>query len=189
MKHLPPLPADAQLQPASPRTRAVLFALMVGLPLVLISFDPKLGSYATYGGVGASFAMVALLAVAIWLLVDWSLRRQSIKVDEQGITVTTTFYQRQLSWPALDLAQARVVNPDEHTEFKLRRKTNGTSLPGFKSGWYRLRNGSKALVAIRRGERVAWLPTGAGYGLLLEPARAQSLLDYLKRVAPRHPAP
>ena len=41
-------------------------------------------------------------------------------------------------------------------------KSNGYALPGFRSGWFRLRNWQKAFVATSDGERVLWLPTSRG---------------------------
>ena len=78
-----------------------------------------------------------------------------------------------------------MVNLDEHTDLKPAMKTNGTAFPGFKSGWFRLRNRGKALVAMTRGARVTWIPTTAGYGLLLQPRQPQALLDHLRATAPR----
>ena len=60
-------------------------------------------------------------------------------------------------------------------------------MPGLKSGWFRLRNRNKALVAIAGGKRVLWIPTRAGYDLLLQPRNPQALLDELRKMADRTP--
>ena len=76
-----------------------------------------------------------------------------------------------------------MVDLDEHTELKPSWKTNGTALPGFKSGWFRMRNRHKAFVAMTTGPRVLWLPTSKGHDLLLQPRQPQALLDRLREMA------
>src|SRR3546814_20675663 len=82
------------------------------------------------------------------------MRRDQVTLDGDGLAIRTTFYSRKLGWSELQLPQARVVDLDEHTELQPMLKTNGTSLPGLRSGWFRLRNRHKALVAMGRGPRV-----------------------------------
>jgi hypothetical protein len=45
------------------------------------------------------------------------------------------------------------------SEYNIRIRTNGISLPYFKSGWMRLRNQEKALVYITNTENVLLMPT------------------------------
>src|SRR3546814_5238573 len=102
------------------------------------------------------------------------MRRHDITLDGDGLAIRTTFYSRKLGWSELQLQQARVVDLDEHTELKPMLKTNGTSFPGLRSGWFRLRNRSKALVAMGSGPRVLHLPTTQGYDLLLQARQPQA---------------
>lgn len=78
-----------------------------------------------------------------------------------------------------------MVDLGEHTQLKPLLNSNGVKLPGFQSGWFRLRNRSKALVARADGNRVLWVPTTRGFDLLLQPRQPQALLDALKGMAPR----
>lgn len=183
MNPLSRLPENARLQPPGHRPRLLLFVTVFCLPLALACFDPDLGKHARFGGAAASLFAIALLLLPVWAVLDWALRRQRLALDSAGLHVTTCFYRRNLPLASLQLDKARVVSLDEHLELKPARKTNGTSLPGFKSGWYRLRNGDKALVSIRSGRRVLWLPTDQGYTLLLEPDNAIALLEHLRQQA------
>lgn len=184
MNHAPtPVPAGAQLQGPGRLPRLLLFVLVFCLPLALASFDPDLGKHARFGGAASSMFAIALLLLPVWAALDWALRRQRLAIGSEGLVVTTSFYRRNLPLAALRLEQARVVNLDEHIELRPRWKTNGTALPGIKQGWYRLANGNKALVSIRRGHRVLWLPTDAGFDLLLEAVDARQLIEHLRQVA------
>jgi len=133
-------------------------------------------------------AVVVGGALALCLAIHWFigrvLHRHRIVLDDDGLAIATTFYSRKLGWGELQLQQARVVDLDEHTGLKPVLKTNGTALPGFRSGWFRLRNLGKALVATAGGSRVVYLPTTQGYDLLLQPRQPQALLARLRELAP-----
>lgn len=184
-----------QLEPAPASARAWLLALTVGLPIVVTGI--ALGFAATSGDelslVADSLPLtlvlimggVVVFAGVIAFVVDRAMRRHQVTVDAYGIEVTTTFYKRRLGWGELRLDEARVASLDEHIQLKPLLKTNGTALPGFRSGWFRLRNREKAFVAMLRGPRVTWVPTTQDYGLLLQPRQPQALLDHLRATAPR----
>lgn len=184
-----------QLEPASAGARMWLVALTAVLPVVITGV--ALG-FAVMSGdelsliadslpltVGVLLAGMALLGGVIALVLDRAMRRHHVTVDADGVEVATTFYKRRLAWGELRLEEARVVNLDEHSDLKPLVKTNGTALPGFKSGWFRLRNRQKALVAMTQGPRVAWVPTTLDYGLLLQPRQPQALLEHLRANTPR----
>ena len=162
----------------------VFAALVLALPLIATALS--LGGQRSLDNTSAplAFGLVTGLCVAIFLLVEWAIRRHRLTIFPDGLEVTTSFYRRRLSLAELDIARARVVDLSERPEFRPMLKTNGTSLPGFSSGWFRLRNRDKALVAITGGPRVLWVPTNQGYDLLLQPERPQVVLDRLWELAP-----
>ena len=51
-------------------------------------------------------------------------------------------------------------------------------------GWFRLKNGEKALVSLTDRHRAVYVPTSRGYALLVSPAEPDSFLAALRRVAP-----
>ena len=187
--------APWQLEPASTGARAWLLGLTAVLPVAItgaalgfafMSDGPKsLIADNEPLTIGVVLAGTALLCGLIAFAVDRAMRRHRIVVDADGIEVATPFYKRRLGWSQLRLDEARVANLDEHTHLKPSYKSNGTAVPGFRSGWFRLRNREKALVAMGGGPRVAWVPTTEGYGLLLQARQPQALLEHLRATAPR----
>ena len=176
-----------QLRPVSIRSRLLLASLVAGLPLLGLFVLPALSGDPAPGGDDTAAWVIpasAVFCIVLAAVLDWSLRRHRLRLDDAGLEVTTSFYRRQLALTQLRIDQARVVDLGERTELRPILRTNGTGLPGFKSGWFRLRNHGKALVATVGGNRVLWLPTTAGFDLLLEPRRPQALLDRLKQMAP-----
>jgi hypothetical protein len=188
---------DPRIALEQPSTTAIIvFALLaVALPLgVLVAALWEELVVRAQGhalpGIGGEPALLllavgatALLTFAAWWLVQRRLRRHHLVVHGDALEVTTTFHHRVIPLSELDLAAARVADLGERTELKPVLKTNGTSLPGLRSGWFRLRNRRKALVATAGGPRVLWLPTHGDFDLLLQPRQPQALLDHLRELA------
>lgn len=186
------------LTPPPGSARLWLFVLVVGLPLVLSAASLALApltrdAQPLVGGslvstVALTLASVAVLTLLLWAALAFCLRRQSLQIDAQGIRVQSTFFSTQVAIAQLLLEQARIVDLEEHTALRPMLKTRGYSLPGFRSGWYRLRDRHKAFVASADSRLVLWLPTTAGHGLLLDVRDPQGLLRQLRELA-AHSAP
>ena len=190
-------PPTWQLQPPSSTSRTWLFLLLVVLPvaitagaLLYAAADPS-PKQLIGGSLLATDAFILVGTVLLCLAIHWfvarAMCRHAITLDRDGLRVATSFHARTLAWRELLPAQARVLDLDEHTEFKPVLKTNGTSLPGFHSGRFRLRNLRRALVATAGGSRVVHLPTTRGYDLLLQPRQPQAFLARLQELAPPGP--
>lgn len=189
--------SDLQLQPVSSRSRMLCALLSFVLPVVLGIVLPLFGA-----GNNASARwihetlrtqaaldhwlgpiLVAGVAGAIWFVIDRLLLRHDLRIDANGLDIRTTMYRRRVAWADLDLAAARVIEIDEHPETKPLFKSNGVSIPGFRSGWFRSRAFAKLFVATAGGSRLLWLPTRLGYTLLLQPQNPRALLAELQRHA------
>ena len=182
-----------QLEPAPGSARIWLFCLFVVLPLVITSFalafamapdspqrlgagNPAVTWFFVLGG-------LAMLTLGLWAIFDRLLRRHQLVLGAKALEVKTGFNRCQVAYADLRLDDARVVDLAERTEFKPMLKLNGTGLPGFRSGWYLLRDRSRAFVAITGGPRVLWIPTRGKHALLLQPRQPQALLDALRAMA------
>lgn len=175
------------LAPAPARTRLWLWLLVVALPAAvaagLFGYLVAQGRMAPASAL-AGFAAVMLPALLIGMAIRKQMRGHRLVLREADLGVATGAHRQIIRYADLDLERARVLDLGEHLEFKPRLKTNGVSLPGFQTGWYRLRNGSRALVARAGGKRVLWIPTTRDFGLLLQPEQApRELLQTLREAA------
>ncbi len=57
-------------------------------------------------------------------------------------------------------------------------------MPGYRAGWFRLANGEKALLYVTDPHKVAYVPTRAGYSLLLSVDRPTEFVERLRAIAP-----
>ena len=190
-------PPALQLVPASSRARLWLVMLTVVLPTVAaaIGVASRRVPAATFlWGTGnvvvdtlLAAVTTALVTGAIAVFLTCMLRRHRLALTDDGLDIATTFYRQRLRLSDLQLDQARALDLDEHPELKPLLKTNGYAMPGFRSGWFRLRGMQKAFVALADGRRVVWIPTAEGYGLLLQPRQPQALLDRLREMSGSRP--
>jgi hypothetical protein len=77
-----------------------------------------------------------------------------------------------------------VVDIEQERTLRPRGKTIGTAIPGYRSGWFRLANGEKALLYLTDSRRVVYVPTRAGYSLLLSVDRPAEFVERLRAIAP-----
>ena len=95
------------------------------------------------------------------------------------------FWARSLPIQSLDLERAEILNLSRQSKYALRVRTFGTSLPGYSSGWFRLRNGEKALAYLTSQKSVVYLPTSLGYSLLLNVKQPHEFLSALRSQSDR----
>lgn len=168
--------------PLSPVGRS--FWLWLWIPLLLASAVVVGGTLSGYRGSAAymfllTIPFLALAGAGLSLIV----RRRHIRLNNRELRITATLYTRKVTVEAIDLARARVMSLDEHTELKPRFKTNGFSVPGFHAGHFRLRNLSKAFCLITDPTQVLSLPLRDGGLILLSPEKPRVLLDRLRELA------
>lgn len=115
--------------------------------------------------------LVAIIALLAW--VAYSSRHSRVEVGTEAIRLVGDLWGRSVPLRSLDLTRARVVDLDASPDYRPRRRTMGTGLGGYASGWFRLASGEKALLYVTDRRRVAYIPTTEGYALLLsvEPGR------------------
>lgn len=125
---------------------------------------------------------VFVIVTSVACLVFAAIRRRSVELSAGVLDVRAGINRRRTPVSAIDIDRARVVDLAERTELRPVLRTNGTSVPGFNAGHFRLRGGlAKAFCLITNRHRVLWLPLRDGNDqLLLSLEQPQTLLDALR---------
>lgn len=135
------------------------------------------------GGPGwflAGLALFFVLLLGLFAAFVYGSRRVTFEVSAAGLRVSGDLYGRLLPLDALRPDDARVVDLQQ-SEFALSGRRNGADLPGYSAGWFTLRNGERALVFVTSRNRALYLPTTAGYVLVLSPQDPEGLLASIRR--------
>jgi hypothetical protein len=59
----------------------------------------------------------------------------------------------------------------------------GTGMPGYQAGWFRLRNGDKALLYLTDRSKAVYVQTTEGYGVVVSPSEPDKFLSALNTIA------
>jgi len=130
-------------------------------------------------------ALLVLLAGMALLGATWfGSQRASFEVSPAGLRLRGDLYARLIPAAQLQGGAARLVDLRTTPQYRPTRRTVGTGLPGYAAGWFRLATGEKALLFLTDRSRVVYIPTRAGYVVLLSPADPAGLVAALQRVAP-----
>lgn len=111
-------------------------------------------------------------------------QRASIEVSPAGLRLRGDLYARLIPTSQLRGGAARLVDLRTAPEYRPTRRSLGTGLPGYAAGWFRLASGEKALLFLTDRTRAVYIPTRAGYAVLVSPRDPPALLAALARVAP-----
>lgn len=127
--------------------------------------------------------LMAVLTVTFGYLA-YSARSARFEVSPRGIRLVGDLWGRTIPWQAIEVDAARSLDLRVDSAYRRKRRTMGTGLPGYGAGWFRLRNGEKALAYVT-APRVAYVPTSDGYSLLLSVEAPEAFLRALNDIKPR----
>jgi len=113
--------------------------------------------------------MAAMIGVDFLLvgIIVWAVQRRSLVVGSASLTIKSGFYTRTIPLSSLRVSEGVVASLLEQRELGTRWRTNGIRVPGFRAGWFRLAKGEKAFVLLTDPRTVTYLPTRAGFSLLV----------------------
>lgn len=126
--------------------------------------------------------IVLVLGLAATVLVAsvTGARSATFEVSDDALTLRGDLYGRRIPRASLRTADVRVVDLERDAGLRPARRTLGTSLPGYRAGWFRLADGQKALLYVTKSTRVVYVPTTEGYSVLLSPTDPDGLVSQLR---------
>jgi hypothetical protein len=129
------------------------------------------------------FLVVVLVPVLV--LVGGTLvgaRAGRFEISPAGLALHGDWYGRTISSGQIRGQDAKRVDFATEPDLAPKWRTMGTGLPGYQAGWFRLRNGEKALLYLTDRSRAVYVPTTAGYSLLLSPADPERFLSAVRAI-------
>jgi hypothetical protein len=105
------------------------------------------------------------------------------EVSPAGLRLHGDWYGRTIPSGQIRGRDARRVDFAAEPELAPKWRTMGTGLPGYQAGWFRLKNREKALLYLTDRRRAVYVPTTAGYSLLLSPADPDRFLSAVRALA------
>jgi len=129
------------------------------------------------------FAILWLGVIALFVGIMVSAHNIQYAINPQGLTIKNAiFYGRTIRKDEIAIDGARIINLNEEPAYKPALRTNGIGLPGFQSGWFRLKNKEKALLFVTDYQKVLYLPTTKDYSLLISVTDPETMLEKMKEM-------
>jgi hypothetical protein len=125
------------------------------------------------------FLVPVVIVISVLVVTLMGARSARFEVTGEGLRLRGDFYGRFIPASQLRPEAARRVDFLASPELAPARRTLGTGLPGYQSGWFRLRSGERALVYLTDRSRVVYVPTTDGYSVLVSPADPDAFLASL----------
>jgi hypothetical protein len=126
-----------------------------------------------------AFVVIAA-ALAVLVLVTVSGRSARFEVSSEGVRLRGDLWGRLVPAASLRVDQARRLDFTTSPELLPGRRTMGTGLPGYQAGWFRLKNGDKALLYLTDRSKAIYIPTTEDYALILSPDDPDGFMAALK---------
>lgn len=128
----------------------------------------------------AAIGALLLSMLLFFGYVTWSSRATRFEITQAGLSIRGTLYGRSVPWTGLRLEEARIADLGRDADLRLRSRTNGIGLPGYRAGWFGMRSGGRALLFVTDPSRVVVLPTNEGYTLLLSVQQPDAFVRALR---------
>jgi len=130
-------------------------------------------------------ALIVLIGAAVLLVASVrGAHSSTFEIRPDGLRLRGDLYGRLIPRTELRVDLARRVDLTREEGLRPKSRRMGTALPGYQAGWFRLRNGEKALLYLTDRTRAVYVPTTAGYVLLLSPADPDGFLSRLRGETP-----
>ena len=129
-----------------------------------------------------SVVIVAILIAVIALFISfiYQANHLTFALTAEGLRISPGVYTRTIPRSDINTAGVKVLDLNLDKEYALKSKSNGSNLPGFSSGWFKLQNKEKALVFITDKSRIVYIPTNKDYSVLLSVREAEEFADQLQ---------
>jgi hypothetical protein len=179
---------SAQVLPlAGDRTRALrwlavlLFVPSAVLLAILCVRVLRMGAPAWLAG--SALLGPLLLLDLLYLFLAWRIRCAGVALNAQAIGIDTGFSTRLVALQRLAPRGLKEIDLKQRPELRPLLRTLGLGVPGFSGGWYRLRDGRKALCLVTERDRVTVLEDETGLVYLLSLADPEPLRRALQAAA------
>ncbi len=136
----------------------------------------------------SSAPLLFLLAISLFLLLllgflaftGYAVRNTKFEVSGQGLRIKGGIYGRFVPREDIVKEGVKIIDLDSQIEYKPRLRTNGIGLPGYKEGWFKLKNSERALLFVTDCSNVVYIPTDKDYSVMLSVNNAEEFYQTIE---------
>ena len=128
-----------------------------------------------------TICLLLLILFVAFTFLAYSSRNSRIELTDEYIKIVGDFWGRKIPINQLNASSAKIINLSLDTQYLPKRRTFGTGIPGYASGWFRLQNKEKALVYLTKRNEVVYVDTNDNYSLLLSLDNPEKFIEALQK--------
>jgi hypothetical protein len=129
----------------------------------------------------AIIGVIFIGVVALFLSFGYQARHATFTLTGEGLRIGPGFYGRTIPKQNIDVPGVRVMDLNVEKNYQPKWKTNGSNLPGFSSGWFKLQNKEKALLFVTDRSSVVYIPTTGNYSVMLSVRNADEMVKSIQQ--------
>ena len=128
------------------------------------------------------FVFITMLVIT-WLMVGtiFTTKNTSISIKDGEVVINSFLYGRKIPIENILINEIKIINLNQNEEYGISGRTNGISLPNYKSGWIRIKNGKRALIYLTNKEKVLLLPT-KDFVILFSMEKTEKFINRIKKI-------
>ncbi len=115
----------------------------------------------------SAISLLLILFLGFLVFTGYSVRNTKFEVNDQGLRIKGGIYGRFIPREEIVKEGVKIIDLNAQAEYKPRLRTNGVGLPGYREGWFKLKNSEKALLFVTDYSSVVYVPTDKGYSVLM----------------------
>lgn len=136
------------------------------------------------GWIALVYALLSLAVLAAITQSAYAANHARLVLTSEALEIRgDLLFARRIARDRIDAAAARAVDLESDADLRLKGRTRGIALPGYRAGWFRLAGGARAFATLTASGRVVCLPTHEDYVLLASVADADGFLEALRSKA------
>jgi hypothetical protein len=130
-------------------------------------------------GIERFIAIIPLAVAILFAYIGYASKHGKVYLSQAELGISGDLYKKKISLASLIRDRIELINLDRVSPYQPKWRTNGTALPGYLSGWYKLNNNEKAFLLVTSRDKVIYLPTTKNYSVLISVENSEEFLRYL----------
>ncbi|NES71007.1 MAG: hypothetical protein F6K24_40255 [Okeania sp. SIO2D1] len=135
------------------------------------------------GGIAFILVLLLVFVIGIFGYAIYSSRHVKLELSPEKLHIRGDLYGRIIPTESLVIEEAKRVTLSKGQPYAPRWRQNGIGLPGYLSGWFKLRNGEKALLFVTDSQKVVYIPTKEDYAVLFSVEEPEIFLQSLHEIS------
>lgn len=147
----------------------IVFITAIASPIILFATQ----------GVERAIAIIPLAVAILFAYIGYASKHGKVYLSQRELSISGDLYKQKISLASIVRDRIESINLDCLSLYQPKWRTNGTALPGYLSGWYKLNNGEKAFLLVTDSKKVVYLPTTKNYSVLMSIENSEEFLRSL----------